>query len=118
MTIELYNKFNVHPSYLIWQLLYHVYDFLFVSINRLINRKSLFGPDNSHLHHAITKTFYKNPLIPIMLFLSINFIIIFFGFKISEISKLISLIMFVIGFVIFFVIRFIYSTKGTNKNIF
>ena len=37
MTIELYNSFKIHPAILIWPLWYPVYDFLFVSINRLIN---------------------------------------------------------------------------------
>ena len=34
ITIELYNSFKIHPTYLIWPLWYPVYDFLFVSITR------------------------------------------------------------------------------------
>jgi len=57
MTIELYSSFNIHPAILIWPLWYPVYDFLFVSVNRLINKKSIFKPDNSHLHHTISNKF-------------------------------------------------------------
>ena len=41
LTINLYKEFNIHPVYLIWPLWYPVYDFLYVSMNRLIKNKSL-----------------------------------------------------------------------------
>ena len=41
VTIELYNSFKIHPVILIWPLWYPVYDFLFVTFNRLI-KKNLF----------------------------------------------------------------------------
>ena len=72
MTIELYNSFDIHPAILIWPLWYPVYDFLFVSINRLINKKSIFNPDNTHLHHIIYKKFNGNIISPIVLFLLVN----------------------------------------------
>ena len=106
MTIELYNSFKIHPAILIWPLWYPVYDFLFVSINRLINRKSIFKPDNSHLHHVIKDEFYGNKISPIILFLLVNSLIIYFGYKISEISKLISLSIFILGFIFYFFMRF------------
>ena len=106
MTIELYNSFKIHPAILIWPLWYPVYDFLFVSINRLINRKSIFKPDNSHLHHVIKDKFYENKISPIILFLLVNSLIIYFGYKISEISKLMSLSIFIIGFTFYFFMRF------------
>ena len=105
MTIELYNSFNIHPAILIWPLWYPVYDFLFVSINRLINKKSIFKPDNTHLHHIIYKKFNGNRVSPIILFFLFNSSIIFVGYKISEISKLLSLSIFILGFTLFFIIR-------------
>tara|TARA_Y100000996_G_scaffold313689_1_gene249903 strand:+ start:392 stop:1375 length:984 start_codon:yes stop_codon:yes gene_type:complete len=105
MTIELYNSFNIHPAILIWPLWYPVYDFLFVSINRLINKKSIFKPDNTHLHHIIYKKFNGNKVSPIILFFLVNSSIIFIGYKISEISKLLSLSIFILGFTLFFIIR-------------
>ena len=111
MTIELYNSFKIHPAILIWPLWYPVYDFLFVSINRLINRKSIFKPDNSHLHHVIKDEFYGNKISPIILFLLVNSLIIYFGYKISEISKLMSLSIFIIGFTFYFFMRFFLLKK-------
>ena len=111
MTIELYNSFKIHPAILIWPLWYPVYDFLFVSINRLINRKSIFKPDNSHLHHVIKDEFYGNKISPIILFLLVNSLIIYFGYKISEISKLMSLSIFIIGFTFYFFLRFFLLKK-------
>ena len=111
MTIDLYNSFNIHPAILIWPLWYPIYDFLFVSINRLINKKSIFKPDNTHLHHAISKKFYGSILSPIILFLSVNSSIIFIGYKISEISKLLSLCIFISGFTFYFVMRLLVLKK-------
>ena len=113
-TIELYNSFNIHPAILIWPLWYPVYDFLFVSINRLINKKSIFEPDNTHLHHIIYKILHGNRLLPIILFLLVNSLIIFLGYKISEISKLLSLSIFIIGFAIFFSLRLLTIKKYNN----
>ena len=105
MTIDLYNSFNIHPATLIWPLWYPVYDFLFVSINRLINKKSIFKPDNTHLHHVISNEFNGNRIYPLILFILVNSSIIFLGYKISEISKLLSLCIFIIGFSLFFITR-------------
>ena len=113
MTIELYSSFDIHPAILIWPLWYPVYDFLFVSINRLINKKSIFKPDNTHLHHVISNSF-KNRISPIILFVSVNSLIIFLGFRISEISKLLSLSIFIIGFILFFIMRFFVFKKFIN----
>ena len=114
MTIDLYNSFSIHPVILIWPLWYPVYDFLFVSINRLINKKSIFKPDNTHLHHVINNIFYGNKISPLVLFLLFNSCIIFFGYKISEISKLLSLSIFIMGFTLFFIIRLFLFNKFKN----
>ena len=111
ITIELYNSFNIQPAILIWPLWYPVYDFLFVSINRLINKKSIFKPDNTHLHHIVYKKFNGNRLLPIISFLLINSSIIFFGYKITEFSKLLSLSIFIIGFALFFIVRLLSIKK-------
>ena len=114
MTIELYNSFNIHPSILIWPLWYPVYDFLFVSINRLINKKSIFRPDNTHLHHVINNKFNGNRILPIILFFLVNSLIIFLGYKISEVSNLLSLSIFIIGFTFFFIVRFFLFKRFEN----
>ena len=106
LTIELYNSFNIHPVYLIWPLWYPVYDFLFVSTNRAILKKSIFSADNSHLHHKVLIKFKKNHLKTILLFFILNVLIIYLGFSISNFSKLISLITFIFGFFFYFTMRF------------
>ena len=88
ITIELYNEFNIHPAYLIWPLWYPVYDFLFVSLNRAIIKKSIFSADNSHLHHKVLNKFKKDHLKTILLYFTSNVSIIYFGFLISNFSKL------------------------------
>ena len=105
LTIELYNQFNIHPTYLIWPLWYPVYDFLFVSCNRLIKKKSIFFSDNSHLHHRILDYFNNNHLKTILFFTFFNIMIIYSGFLLSNYSKLISLMSFIFLFILYFVIR-------------
>ena len=114
ITIELYNNFNIHPAILIWPLWYPVYDFLFVSINRLINKKSIFKPDNTHLHHLINNKFEGNRIFPLILFLFVNSSIIFIGYNLSGISKVLSLSIFIIGFFLFFIMRLIVFKKFKN----
>jgi UDP-GlcNAc:undecaprenyl-phosphate GlcNAc-1-phosphate transferase len=106
LTIELYNSFNIHPVYLIWPLWYPVYDFLFVSTNRVILKKSIFSADNSHFHHKVLIKFKKNHLKTILLFFISNVSIIYLGFLISNFSKFISLITFIFGFFFYFTMRF------------
>ena len=109
LTIELYNGFNIHPVYLIWPLWYPIYDFLFVSINRAILKKSIFSADNSHFHHKILNKFKKNHLNTILLFFVSNISIIYFGFLISNFSKFFSLITFIISFFLYITLRFKYK---------
>ena len=109
ITIELYNNFDVHPVYLIWPLWYPVYDFLFVSINRAILKRSIFSADNSHLHHKILIKFKKNHLNTILLFLVSNIFIIYLGFIISDFSKFLSLIAFILFFFLYLTLRFKYK---------
>ena len=85
---------------------YPVYDFLFVSINRALNSKSIFSADNSHLHHEILIYFNNNHLKTILLFFVSNSLIIYMGYLISGSSKLLSLIFFIIGFIIYSTARF------------
>jgi UDP-GlcNAc:undecaprenyl-phosphate GlcNAc-1-phosphate transferase len=114
ITIDFYNSFNIHPVILIWPLWYPVYDFLFVSINRLKNKRSIFKPDNTHLHHVIINKFNGNKISPIILFLLANSLVILIGYKLSEFSKLLSLCIFIIGFILFFIMRSLLFKKYKN----
>ena len=106
LTIELYTNFSIHPVFLIWPLWYPVYDFLFVNLKRIVEKKSIFLPDKSHLHHKIFFKFKKNNIKTVSLFFFTNVIVIYFGFLISNFSRLFSLTIFVFGFLLYFLIRF------------
>ena len=106
LTIELYNSFNIHPVYLIWPLWYPVYDFLFVSANRAVLKKSIFSADNSHLHHKVLIKFKKDHIKTISLYFVSNVSIIYIGFLISNYSEILSLITFIIGFIFYLIFRF------------
>ena len=106
LTIELYNSFNIHPVYLIWPLWYPVYDFLFVSTNRAVLRKSIFSADNSHLHHKVLIKFKKDHIKTISIYFISNVSIIYIGFLISSYSEFLSLITFIIGFIFYLIFRF------------
>ena len=110
ITIELYNSFKIHPAYLVWPLWYPVYDFLFVSINRILTKKSVFKPDKFHLHHIIVNKF-KSHLNTLIVFILLNTVIIYTGYEITKISKLLSLSTYIFGFFIFFILRILSLKK-------
>ena len=105
LTINLYKEFNIHPVYLIWPLWYPVYDFLYVSMNRLIKNKSLFSPDKTHLHQIIFYKLNQNHILTTFIFMLMNIIVILFSFYLNNLSKITSLCFFIIGFCIYFFIR-------------
>ena len=105
LTINLYKEFNIHPAYLIWPLWYPVYDFLYVSINRLLKNRSLFTPDKTHLHQIIFYRLNQNHILTTFIFLVINIIIILISYYLNNLSKITSLSFFAIGFFIYFFIR-------------
>lgn len=105
LTIELYRNYKIHPTFLIWPLWYPVYDFLYVSIKRLKKKKSIFKSDNTHFHHFLLKKFNNNHNLSILIFTIINILVIIFGYKLSVLSNLLSLILFFISFFIYFLFR-------------
>ena len=105
LTIELYRNYKIHPTFLIWPLWYPVYDFLYVSLNRFIKNKSIFEADNNHFHHYLLKKFNNNHYLSTLVFAILNIVVIFLGYKLTEQSKLFSLILFFICFFIYFLFR-------------
>ena len=105
LTIYLYTKKNIHPSFLIWISWYPIYDFLTVTISRLIKNKKIYKPDQFHLHHKIIRK-YKISHIKTTIYIScLNVLIISFGYSsVIYFGKLFSLILFFVLFIIFYFI--------------
>ena len=52
---------NIHPAYLIWTCWYPIYDFLYVTSKRFINKK-IYKADILHLHHYVFENFLDKNL--------------------------------------------------------
>ena len=106
LMIFLFIYMNIHPAYLIWAVWYPVFDFLFVSIYRLIRNKNITSPDKNHFHHLILKYFNGNHIKTSIFINFLNLIVIIIGyFFVIEFGKIYSLLLFVVLFIAFFIIR-------------
>lgn len=104
--VYLYKFQNVHPAFLIWSCWLVVYDFLYVTINRIINKKRFDLADQSHLHHFLLKKFKKNHLLTCFYINLINILVIIVMYLITRYFGLIySLILFLVTFFLYFKIR-------------
>ena len=101
---------EIHPIILAWGVWLPIYDFLFITLYRLVKKKNIYKPDNNHLHHIILNKFKNNHLKSVVLISLINIGVIFIGFISSEISKDFSFFLFIILFLIYVILR-------TNKKI-
>lgn len=96
---------NIHPAYLIWSVWLPIYDFLYVNIFRLKNKKKIYHPDKNHLHHLFFKK-NKNQLKSTLIICLINIGVIFFGYITAEYSyKIFSLSAYILFFFIYYIIR-------------
>ena len=62
---------NISPTFALWLICIPVYDVIYVIFYRIMNSKSLFSPDRSHLHYFLQRLGLSN--------LKIFFIIIILG---------------------------------------
>lgn len=102
-SISIHKQYNIHPVYLIWTLWYPVYDFLCVSINRLLNKRSPLKADKTHFHHYLYYKFNNNHFKTTFVISLINIFVLFVGYQISNFSKLLSLLLFIVLFFVYFV---------------
>ena len=99
-------KYDIDPIVLAWGVWLPVYDFLFVTIYRLVKKKKIYDPDNNHLHHFILKKMNYNHLKSVIVITFINISIIFIGFNASQINKDFSFVLFILLFITYISIRF------------
>jgi UDP-GlcNAc:undecaprenyl-phosphate GlcNAc-1-phosphate transferase len=113
LLIFLANKEIMHPILIAWLVSIFVYEFLSITLVRLINKKNIFHPGKDHLHHIL---FYltKSNLKTNLLLVSINTALFLIGLcSFYLINSFTSLVLFVIISIIFFIIR----KKLFNKQI-
>lgn len=104
--IFLYKFENIHPAYLIWACWYAVYDFLFVSLKRIVSRKKFYNADKNHFHHFWLKKTNNKQIHAVLIINFINLIVISIGFITAEyFGKIYSLILFILLYLVFWFIR-------------
>ena len=106
LIIYTYKYEKIHPSFLIWTCWYPVYDFLFVTVKRFLNKKSFYKPDNKHFHHSILKYFKNNQIKTLVLINIINTVVLIIGYLVAEnFGRIYSLALFILLFFAFCIIR-------------
>ncbi len=105
--IFLYKYQNIHPAFLVWACWLPIYDFLYVTFNRMLKNKNFSNPDKSHFHHHILKFFFYNHLKTFLAINTLNIFIISIGYIVClSLGKLYSIVLYVIFFFLFTLIRF------------
>ena len=100
--IFLYKYKDIHPAFLIWACWLPVYDFLHVTLQRLIIRSNFSNPDKSHFHHYVLNFFSNNHFKTFLSINSLNIIIIYLGYFVSQqVGAIYSLLLFVLLFLVF-----------------
>jgi UDP-GlcNAc:undecaprenyl-phosphate GlcNAc-1-phosphate transferase len=95
----------VHPILLASTITVLVFDFLCVSIERLLrNYGSIFKPDNNHIHHLLCNKTKSNIKTLIVVNL-INILFFIINLNIFRIYDLFALFIFILEFFIFFMFR-------------
>lgn len=104
--IFLFKYQNIHPAFLIWACWLPVYDFLYVTLDRVKKKARFSDPDKSHLHHHISKYFSNNHFKTFICLNIFNIIIITVGYYVClNIGKLHSVLLFILFFLIFVILR-------------
>ena len=104
--IFLYKYKGIHPAFLIWACWLPVYDFLHVTLQRLIIRSNFSNPDKSHFHHYVLNYFSNNHFKTFLSINSLNIIIIYLGYFVSQqVGAIYSLSLFVLLFLVFVSIK-------------
>ena len=97
-----YNYF--HPVLCIWCISFPIYDFLNVTIKRLIKNKNPMRSDDQHIHYILTQYGISNiTSISIITFISTLFLIIGY-LSLKFINPLFSLVLYIIFFIFYFIL--------------
>ena len=108
IAIYIFNENEVHPAIIIWPLAYVVYEFLSVTMFRIIKNTGTFKPGKDHLHYEIIDLFKLNHFYSVLIILALNIAFILIGSYIFfEFGQDISIIMFIFFFIMYLLGKFI-----------
>ena len=99
--------YYIKQSLIPWLLCIPIYDFLSVSILRILNKKSPFYPDNNHIHHLILSRSLSQKYV-LLIVLAIQILFNIYGMILTQYA---SLTLSTLNFAVFFVIYFIFILK-------
>ena len=103
IAIFIYIEKNVHPAIIVWPLAYIVYEFLSVTILRIVHNSGTFKPGKDHLHYEIMKLFNFNQIKTVTIILIVNVFVIILGCYIfTKLGPVVSIAMFILFFVFYF----------------
>ena len=107
LLIYVANFHAIHPAYLMWSCWYPVFDFLYITIKRILNNKKFYEPDNEHLHHIILRKLKQKKIITLVLINFINTLTLIMGYQITiNIGKIYSLVFFILLFFLYSLTRY------------
>lgn len=96
---------NVHPAALVWSVAILIYDFVFTNLNRIMNKRKVFGAGHDHFHYIIYKILKSKLQVSALGFL-LHLVLGIFGFFLySKVGSLISVMLFAIFFIFFSLAR-------------
>jgi len=108
IAIYIYKEKGVHPALVIWPLAYVVYEFLSVTIFRIIKNTGTFKPGKDHLHYEIIDLFKLSPFHSLVIILSINIFLILIGsFIFFKFGQDISILLFIFFFIIYLYVKYV-----------
>lgn len=102
----------VHPILCIWCISLPIYDFLNVTIKRIIKSKNPMRSDDQHIHYILTK-YGINNFISVIIITSISTLFLIIGYlSFKFISPLFSLVIYIIFFIFYFILtEYFYKKK-------
>ena len=115
IAIYLFKEKGIHPALIVWPLAYLVYEFLSVTIFRIMSNKGTFKPGKDHLHYEIINVFKLNQYTALFFIVFINIFFVLFGSYIFyKTSPDISMIVFIFVFIIYLGLKYLIK-KFNNK---
>ncbi len=106
------SNINIIETFFVpWLIIIPIFDLIRVVLSRLINNINPTFPDRIHIHHILTR--YFNSSFFALIFINlITIILIIFGYFISKVDSILSIIFYLSFFAIFF-----FSTNLIDQNI-